>query len=144
MSDEQEAAIIGAMSDSPRRKIMAHPVFRILTAHRPLEHEVALFFLVSFLDFFMTYWMLYPRESGPRFGESNWIANWFLSGWGIRGLLYFKIGICLFIVLATQAIYPRRPQVAQGILWLGIAVTSLTVVYSGALYFRHTAGVPIE
>lgn len=123
---------------------MANPVFRVLTAHRPMEHEVALFFLVSFLDFFMTYWMIYPRESGPRFGESNAIANWFLSGWGFRGLLYFKIGICLFIVLATQAIHSRRPRVAKGILWLGIAVTSLTVVYSGALYFRHTGGALME
>src|SRR5688572_17817721 len=87
MANEQRAAIIGVMSDSPRRKIMANPVLRMLTARRPMEHEVALFFLVSFLDFFMTYWMIYPREGGPRFGEWNAIANWFLSGWGFRGLL---------------------------------------------------------
>ncbi|QDT55988.1 hypothetical protein Pan44_40370 [Caulifigura coniformis] len=127
------------MSDSPPRKNPVRSIYRLLTSHRPMEHETSLFLLVSFLDFLMTYWMIYPREHGPRFGESNAVANWFLSGWGIRGLLYFKVGICVFIVLSTQVIFLRRPQVARGILWLGIAVTALTVVYSGALYIRHAA-----
>jgi hypothetical protein len=105
-----------------------------------MEHETALFLLVSFLDFLMTYWMLQHRdhESQLGFGESNVIANWFLTGWGLRGLLYFKVAICLFVVLAAQVIYQRRPNTAKAILWLGVAVTSLTVIYSGALYVRHT------
>ncbi len=120
------------------RKPSANPVLRILTDRRPMEHETALFLLVSFLDFLMTYWVLYPRESGPRFGESNAIANWFLAGWGFRGLLYFKITVCLVVVVAAQAIHTRRPSTAKFVLWLGIAVTAATVIYSAALYVRHT------
>jgi hypothetical protein len=103
-----------------------------------MEHETSLFLLVSLLDFFMTYWLIYPREGQPVFGESNAIANWFLAGWGFRGLLYFKLAICLFVVLSAQVIHVKRPTTAKAILWLGIAVTSLTVIYSGALYVRHT------
>ncbi len=129
--------MISAMKQAPKNG--SNLVVRVLTDRRPMEHETSLFLLVSFLDFLMTYWMLYPRESGPQFGESNAIANWFFSGWGLHGLLYFKVAICLFIVLATQAIYARRPTTAKFVLWLGISVTSLTVVYSAALYLRHTA-----
>jgi hypothetical protein len=112
---------------------------RHFTRHLPMEHETALFLLVSFLDFMMTYWVLYPRESGPQFGETNAVARWFLHGWGVKGLLGFKVAICLFIVLATQAIYMRRPNAALFVLWLGIGVTSVTVIYSAALFVRHTA-----
>jgi len=136
MAERRETAIIGRMS---KRKTPTNPVLRSLTAHRPMEHETSLFLLVSFLDFLMTYWVLFPRESGPRFGESNAIANWFLEGWGMRGLLAFKVALCVFVVLATQAIFHRRPRTAKAVLWLGVVVTSVTVIYSGALYLRHTA-----
>jgi len=135
MADGSDAAIMGGMS---KRKTSRNPVLRSLTSHRPMEHETSLFLLVSLLDFFMTYWLIYPRDGGPRFGESNAIANWFLAGWGFRGLLYFKLAICLFVVLSAQIIHSRRPNTAKAILWLGIVVTSLTVIYSGALYVRHT------
>ena len=138
MVDGADTAIMGGMTN---QKVTRNPLLRILTSHRPMEHETALFFLVSFLDYLMTWWMLNHRDpdSPLRFGESNAIANWFLAGWGVNGLLSFKVGICLFVVLATQVIYHRRPNTAKAILWLGIAVTSLTVIYSGALYLRHTA-----
>jgi hypothetical protein len=137
MADGSDAAIMGGMSK--RKTSRGNPVLQTLTSQRPMEHETSLFLLVSVLDFFMTYWLIYPREEGPRFGESNAIANWFLAGWGFRGLLYFKLAICLFVVLAAQTIYHRRPNTAKAILWLGIVVTALTVIYSGALYVRHTA-----
>ncbi len=135
---ERGTCEMASSSTNPVRKLL-----RVLTAHRPMEHETSLFLLVSFIDFLMTYWMLQhgrsdPENSGIRFGESNAVARWFLHGWGIRGLLYFKVAVCLFIVLATQAIYSRRPGAARFILWLGIVVTSSVVIYSAVLYFRHT------
>ena len=127
MADGLDAAIMGGMT---KRKATKNPVLRVLTFQHPMERETSLFLLVSLLDFVMTWWMLNHRDPEGRigFGESNAIANWFLAGWGPRGLLYFKVGICLFIVLATQVIHLRRPNTAKAILWLGIAVTSLTVV----------------
>src|SRR5262245_31864504 len=111
MADGADAAIMGGMT---KRKVTKNPVLRVLTSHRPMEHETSLFLLVSFLDFLMTWWMLSHRDPESRlgFGESNAIANWFLAGWGLRGLLYFKVAICLFVVLATQVIYQRRPSTA--------------------------------
>ena len=137
MADGFDTAIIGDMSN---RKTSSRSVLQHLTSHPPMEQETSLFLVVSLLDFLMTYWMLLPRESGPRFGESNAIANWFYAGWGYHGLLYFKVALCVFIVLATQVIHLRRPVTAKAVLWLGIAVTSLTVIYSVALYLSHTAG----
>jgi hypothetical protein len=125
----------------PSSKRPVNPLGRLLTDHRPMEHETSLYLLVSFLDFLLTWWMLEHRsEDGPRFGESNAVAQYFLSGWGLRGMLYFKVAICLFVVLATQTIHVRRPKTARYVLWLGIVVTSLTVAYSSALYVRHTGG----
>lgn len=114
---------------------------RLLTEHRPMEHETSLFLLVSFLDFLLTWWMLSQRLTEdlekPVFFESNGVASYFLNRWGLHGMLYFKVVVCLFIVLSTQAIHTKRPRTAQFVLWLGICVTSLTVAYSAALYFRH-------
>jgi hypothetical protein len=128
---------MGRMS---KRKPPTNPVLRALTFQHPMDRETSLFLFVSLLDFVMTLWMLNHRDPEGRigFGESNAIANWFLAGWGPRGLLYFKVGMCLFIVLSTQVIHLKRPNTAKAILWLGVAVTSLTVIYSGALYVRHT------
>jgi hypothetical protein len=113
-------------------------LWKALTARRPMEHETSLFLLVSFLDYLMTYWMLHHRgEQGLRFAESNAVANWFLAGWGIRGLLYFKVAMSLLVVLLSQVIHTRRPIVARWILGLGTAVTGATVVYSVALYLQH-------
>jgi hypothetical protein len=137
MADGLDAAIMGGMT---KRKATKNPVLRVLTFQHPMERETSLFLLVSLLDFVMTWWMLNHRDpdSPLRFGESNAVARWFLHGWGYHGLLYFKVAICLFIVLSTQVIHLRRPNTAKAILWLGIAVTSLTVIYSVALYLRHT------
>src|SRR5688500_217720 len=79
MADGFDTAIIGDMSN---RKTSSRSVLQHLTSHPPMEQETSLFLVVSLLDFLMTYWMLLPRESGPRFGESNAIANWFYAGWG--------------------------------------------------------------
>lgn len=127
----------------PARRNTFALIGRQLSKHRPMEHETALFLLVSFLDYLLTYWMLQHRGNETRFGESNAVANWFLSGWGSNGLLAFKVAICLFVVLATQAIHTRRPLTALVVLWLGIVVTSFTVIYSAALYVRHT-GMPLD
>jgi hypothetical protein len=105
---------------------------------RPHEHETALFLLVSMLDFFMTYWMLINRPAAwVQFVESNPAARYFLDSWGVKGLLSFKMAAVLVVILATVLIAERRPLTARVVLWLGVAVTSGTVLYSFLLYTRH-------
>jgi hypothetical protein len=126
-----------SISPMAQRRRSSNPIIRLFFDHRPMEHETSLFLLVSVLDFLMTWYMLRHQAEGFRFGESNAVARYFLHHWGLNGMLYFKLGMCLFIVLLTQIIHLRKPMTALGILWLGIVATSVTVIYSVSLYLRH-------
>ena len=94
----------------------------------PLETESAWFGLVSALDFFMTYILLQHPEI--HFVESNPIALFFLSHWGIKGLLLFKLAVVVFVAAICQIIACHNLQLAQRVLYVGTAIVAAVVVYS--------------
>lgn len=98
----------------------------------PLEHETALYLLVSAFDVFMTYLLLRT----DRAVEANPIARFFLHRWGIRGMIYFKFALVAFVCVLTQIIATRKESTARRVLWLATAVVSFVVVYSLVLYAR--------
>ena len=55
------------------------------------QQEMLRFVLVSTLDVFMTYVLL--RQPGGRFMESNPIARYFIYGWGVKGMVGFKLSM---------------------------------------------------
>ncbi len=99
----------------------------------PLEHETALFLLVSAFDVFMTYWLL---RSG-RFYESNPVAQYFLHHWGMRGMVYFKFSLVAFVCVITQIIAIQKTHTAQKVLRLATAIVAGVVIYSLVLMVRH-------
>ncbi len=92
---------------------------KIIGGDLPLETETCRFVLVSLLDLFMTFLLLYFSNRGMMRNvvvESNPVAQYFISGWGTLGLVWFKIGMVTLIVLAAQGVATRRPAVAQVVL----------------------------
>ena len=105
----------------------------------PLEHETALFVLVNVLDFLLTFWlMFYGTLGGQRIVESNPLAEYFLYRWGpVKGMLMFKLGMVVFVILITQIIAMRKLRTARRVLQFSTLIVSLVLVYSVQLFLRH-------
>ena len=113
---------------------------KIVGGELPLETETCRFILISLLDLFMTFLLLYFSNRGMMRNvvvESNPVARYFISGWGTMGLVWFKIGMVTLIVLATQVVATRRPSVAQLLLNGATLFVGSVVVYSAYLLFQN-------
>ena len=113
---------------------------KIVGGELPLETETCRFVLISLLDLFMTFLLLYFSNRGMMRNvvvESNPVARFFISGWGTTGLVWFKIAMVTLIVLAAQAIASRRPAVAQLVLNGAILFVGSVVVYSAFLLVQN-------
>jgi hypothetical protein len=106
---------------------------RLLRGDLPLERETTTFVLVSALDIFMTWYLLY---SG-RYKESNPLAAYFINHWGIKGMVYFKMIVTAFVCVLAQIIALKKPAYAEFVLKLGTLVVAAVVIYSFALFIRH-------
>jgi hypothetical protein len=105
-----------------------------------LERETCLFALASALDFLMTWNLLRFQGStdGVQFVESNPIACFFLTNWGLTGLVGFKLAMVCVIAVVCQAIGSRRIGAARGVLQFAAVAASLVVVYSAGLMIQHS------
>ena len=113
---------------------------KIVGGELPLETETCRFVLISLLDLFMTFLLLYFSNRGMMRNvvvESNPVARYFISGWGTMGLVWFKIGMVTLIVLATQVVAIRRPSVAQLVLNGATLFVGSVVVYSAYLLLQN-------
>jgi hypothetical protein len=113
---------------------------KIIGGELPLETETCRFVLVSLLDLFMTFLLLYFSNRGMMRNvvfESNPVAQYFLSGWGTLGLVWFKIGMVTLIVLAAQGAATRRPAVAQVVLNGATLFVGGVVAYSTLLLVQN-------
>jgi len=107
------------------------------TLHEP--QLLALYLVVSALDFVATKYML---EMG-RFREANPVAQYFLFGWGPRGLLYFKAALTGLVCVISQIVATKHPRVARAILEFGTVVVTLVLLYSAWLLLREGAGAEL-
>lgn len=127
------------MTTSPPQPRKSDGLKHLLFGKLPLEHETAMFVLVNVLDFLMTYWMLMNSGEGLKFVESNPVAAFFLHRWGpIKGMLFFKLSIVVFVCLIAQVIAQRRMETARMLLRVGTLAVACIVMYSAMLYLRHT------
>lgn len=107
----------------------------IWVSQLPLETETCFFILANALDVFMTYLLL---NHGPEFQESNWLANYILSHYGFRGMIYFKFALVAFVTVTAQVIARVRPRTAKIVLNTGTAIVAAVVIYSANLWVQHT------
>ena len=113
---------------------------KIVGGELPLETETCRFVLISLLDLFMTFLLLYFSNRGMMRNvvvESNPVARYFISGWGTLGLVWFKIVMVTLIVLATQVVATRRPAVAQLVLNGATLFVGSVVAYSALLLVQN-------
>ncbi len=101
------------------------------------EKETLLYVLLSAADLFVTYYLLQQEIEHGQFVESNPVARYFLDGWGIRGMIYFKFGMVAVVCVLTQLIARWRPRTARLVLIFAIVVVTYVLVYSVRLYRTH-------
>lgn len=113
---------------------------KIVGGELPLETETCRFVLTSLLDLFMTFLLLYFSNRGMMRNvvfESNPIAQYFISGWGTLGLIWFKLAMVTIIVLVAQVIATKRPVVARFVLNGATLFVGCVVVYSALLLIQN-------
>ena len=101
----------------------------------PLETETCFFIFANALDVFMTYVLL---NQGPEFQESNILANYILTKWGFRGMIYFKFALVAFVTVIAQIIALTKPQTARWLLIVGTIIVGGVVVYSSYLWIAYS------
>jgi hypothetical protein len=106
-----------------------------------LERETVYFALASALDFLMTWSLLgfHGSAGDVWFVESNPVAGFFLSNWGVMGLIGFKLVMVGMIAGVCQVIASRRVGTARRVLQFAAITASLVVVYSAGLMIRHSS-----
>lgn len=97
-----------------------------LSGHLPLEKETCWFILISAFDVFMTYILLNLEG----FRESNAIANYVLSRFGFRGMVYFKFALVAFVAVAAQIAALKHIRIGRWLLNFGTLITGCVVIYS--------------
>ena len=113
---------------------------KVVGGELPLETETCRFVLTSLLDLFMTFMLLYFSNRGMMRNvvvESNPIAQYFISGWGTLGLVWFKIAMVTTIVLIAQIIATKRLLLAQYVLNGSTLFVGSVVGYSAFLLFQN-------
>ncbi|MBI5760526.1 MAG: hypothetical protein HZA46_18580 [Planctomycetales bacterium] len=102
-----------------------------------MERETAVYVVVNALDVLMTYLLL--THDQVEFIEANPLARYFLYSWGPKGMVWFKVALVTLVTLNVQLIARKRPDIAQRVLYLAIAIVSGVVIYSVFLFVRHSA-----
>jgi hypothetical protein len=100
-----------------------------------LPQETLILCVVSALDVIMTYYLL-TRED-LQFTESNPVARYFLEHWGMRGMVYFKATMTIFVCVITQIVARRNLARARQVLGVATVIVVGVVVYSVWLHFQH-------
>lgn len=99
------------------------------------QQEMTRFVMASTLDVFMTYILL--RQPGGQFVESNPIARYFIYGWGVKGMVGFKLAMTALVCIIAQIVHHRRPLVAKWLLNGATLVVAAVVIYSLTLMLKH-------
>ena len=103
-----------------------------LGGHLPLESETCAFLLAAVLDILLT-WVLLAR--GGHY-ESNPVADYFIAGWGPKGMVWFKMTLAAVVCVLAQVVARAKPRTGRFILLLGTGVTGAVVCYSAVLVAR--------
>ena len=91
-----------------------------------LRFEKTFFVSVNVMDMLMTYLLL----STGSFYESNPIANYILTGWGLLGMFAFKLIIVAFVMLIANIVSIWRIGTARNLLYFGSFIIGSVVAYS--------------
>ncbi|MDA0586725.1 MAG: DUF5658 family protein [Planctomycetota bacterium] len=82
--------------------------------------------VLSGLDIFLTYRLLVTQQHV----EANPIARYFIDGWGLKGMIWFKLSMTAFVLALIHTLLQKHKAYARGVVWLGVAVVGGVDVYS--------------
>ena len=113
----------------------------------PLQRESCLFLIVSVLDVMMTCLLLgdLMGVTGETiFYESNPVARYFLEGWGLAGIIFFKFGMVAFIEVISHIVAIKNVAAGRRLLEFGTLIVSFVVIYSLLLLVSHRPLIPFR
>ncbi len=103
-------------------------------ANLPLETETCFFILANALDAIMTKLLL----NFEQFRESNWLADYILDNYGMRGMVYYKFITVAIVAVIAQIVARKNLRMARWLLIFGCVVVFSVVIYSCYLWVRHS------
>lgn len=111
---------------TPRPHFLGVPALRY-------QNEYVWFIFFAAMDIMLT-WYILERRGGE---EVNPIADAVIAAWGLWGAIGFKFSLVLFVIIACEWIARDRPLVARRLVWTGILISAIPVLYSLALLGYH-------
>ncbi|MFP6763939.1 MAG: DUF5658 family protein [Planctomycetaceae bacterium] len=92
-----------------------------------LRWPAAWFYLIfSGLDITLTYQLLVTQDHV----ESNPIARYFIEGWGLKGMVWFKLIMTAFVLVLVHVLLQNSRVRALAVVRLGAVLVGSVVVYS--------------
>lgn len=122
MSDESSAA-----SDLNEAQQAASP--NMIWIRWP---ETWIYAALSGLDIFLTYQLLVRLDHV----EANPLARYFIEGWGLKGMVWFKLGMTAFVLTLVHALLQKKEVYARTVVRLGTAAVGAVDCYSIWLLLR--------
>ena len=95
------------------------------------ENCYVCFVFLSSLDLILTWWIL--KAGGC---EVNPVADWIISDYGRFGLLTFKFGLVIFVILLCEFIGQHKDGLGRFVARLAVGLTSVPVIIG--LYVLRT------
>ena len=93
------------------------------------------FIFLSALDVMLTYLILHPvvfaadaDGTESRGAEVNALANWFIQRWDVPGMVAFKFGLVLLVVVLCEIIGRYRSETGRRLAEWAVAITSIPVI----------------
>ena len=102
-----------------------------------LEFEKTLFVLANLMDVILTSLLL----STGSFYESNPIADFILQGWGLLGMIGFKLVTVAVVLAIANIVSIYRVKTARRLLYFGTAIVGSVVAYSFCLVYLFQQGL---
>jgi hypothetical protein len=91
------------------------------------------FIFLSCLDIFLTWCILYR---GVGF-EANALAAWVIAHFGRVGMVLFKLGMVVLIILICETVGRRNRSVGHNLARAAIALTSVPLVIAVTILATH-------
>ena len=94
--------------------------------------EVWAYAVLSLADIALTYVLIgwFHHE------EVNPVARYFIYGWGLEGMVWFKLSLVAIALAVIHFVRPHRPVVARNLARLGVLTVALVDLWSTVQIIR--------
>lgn len=88
--------------------------------------ETWAYVVLSGLDIYLTYRLLVEQQHV----EANPLARYFIDGWGLKGMVWFKLVMTAFVLGLIHSLLQKKESYARAVVRLGAAAVGCVDVYS--------------